>query len=145
MVTVTESIILQRPPNEVFDIVADPHRQLEWDSGTLQSVEILTPGPLAQGARVQAQMRGLGSVEYEFAEYEPGQRFAHRGTNRLGEVYHRFEFEAVAEGTRLTQTSTLTPKGIGHLLAPFMRGMLRNRLRTMNQEIDGYLRTHEGE
>lgn len=142
MIRVTDSILLHHSPSDVFDIVADPYHQLQWDAATLQSVEQLTPGPLAQGARYRAKFRGLGSAEYEFAEYEPGRRFAHRGTNLFGSIYHLFEFELVPEGTRLTQTSTLTPRGIGRIIAPFLRGQLRNRLRTMNVEISEYLRTH---
>ena len=50
MIEVSESVVIAREPADVFDIAADPERQLEWDAQTL-SVEKLTPGPLGRGAR----------------------------------------------------------------------------------------------
>lgn len=139
MIEVSDSIILHRSVADVFAVVADPEHQLEWDSETLKRVEKLTRGPLERGARYRGEFSGLGVVEYEFAEYVPPRRFAHRTSMRMGEINHTFAFETVPEGTQLTQTSTLKPRGLWKLIAPFLRGMLRNRLRTMNTEIQSYL------
>jgi hypothetical protein len=139
MLQVSESVIIARAPQEIFDIAADPHAQLKWDPATLQHVEQLTPGSLAQGARYRGRFKGFGVVEYEFVEYESGKRFAHHALMTIGDMQHRFEFEAVPEGTRLTQTLLVEPKGIGKLLALIMPMMLRRRLRTINTEIRGYV------
>lgn len=58
---------------------------------------------------------------------------------KIGDMQHIFEFEAVPEGTRLTQTLLVEPKRIGKLLAPIMPMMLRRRLRTINTELKGYV------
>ncbi len=139
MLRISESVIIARAPQEIFDIAADPQVQLKWDSATLKQVEKLTPGPLAQGARYRGQFTGFGVVEYEFGEYESGKRFAHHAVMKIGDMQHIFEFEAVPEGTRLTQTLLVEPKGIGKLLAPIMPMMLRRRLRTINTELKGYV------
>jgi hypothetical protein len=139
MLRVSESVIITHAPLEIFDIAADPHAQLKWDPATLKHVEKLTPGPLAQGARYRGQFKGFGVVEYEFVEYQSGKRFAHHAVMNIGDMQHIFEFEAVPEGTRLTQTLLVEPKGIGKLLAPLMSMMLRRRIRTINTEIGGYV------
>ena len=139
MVRVSESVIIARAPQEIFDIAADPHEQLKWDPETLKQVKKLTPGPLAQGARYRGEFKGFGIVEYDFVTYEPGMRFAHHAMMNMGDMQHIFEFEAVPEGTRLIQTLLVEPKGIGKLLAPIMPMMLRRRLRTINAEIRGYV------
>jgi hypothetical protein len=139
MLRVSESTTIARVPQEIFDIAADPHTQLKWDPATLKQVEKLSPGPLAQGARYRGEFKGFGIVEYEFAVYEPGKRFAHHAMMKIGDMQHIFEFEAVPEGTRLTQTLLVEPKGIGKLLAPIMPMMLRGRLRTINAEISAYV------
>ena len=139
MLRVSETTTIARAPQEIFDIAADPHTQLKWDPATLKHVEKLSSGPLAQGARYRGEFKGFGIVEYEFAVYEPGKRFAHHAVMNIGEMQHIFEFEAVPEGTRLTQTLLVEPKGIGKLLAPIMPMMLRRRLRTINAEIRGYV------
>jgi hypothetical protein len=139
MLQVSESVIIAHAPEEIFDIVADPHEQLKWDPATLKNVEKLTPGPLAQGARYRGEFKGFGIVEYEFVMYEPAKRFAHHAMMNIGDMQHIFEFEAVPEGTRLTQSLLVEPKGMGRLLALIMPVMLRRRLRTINTEISGYM------
>jgi len=139
MVRVSESVIIARAPEEIFDIAADPHEQLKWDPETLKQVKKLTPGPLAQGARYRGEFKGFGVVEYEFVTYEPGVRFAHHAAMNIGDMQHIFEFEAVPNGTRLTQTLLVEPKGMGKLLALIMPVMFKRRLRTINMELTGYM------
>ena len=138
MIEVSESVLIAREPADVFDLAADPERQLEWDAQTL-SVEKLTPGPLGHGARYRCKFKGLGVVEYEFPEFDRPVRFAHRGLTKVGEMYHTFEFEPVPEGTRLTQAVRAEPRGIGRLLRPAMPAMLRKLVRTINAELKTHL------
>ena len=138
MIEVSDSIVIAREPADVFDVAADPERQLEWDAQTL-SVEKLTPGPLAQGARYRVKVKGFGVVEYEFPVFDRPLRFAHRGPVKVGEMYHTFEFEPVPEGTRLSQAIQAEPRGIGRLLRPVMGPMLRKLVRTINAELKEHL------
>jgi hypothetical protein len=133
------STIIRRPLPLVFTTAADPELQLKWDLETLKRVEKLTPGPLNRGSRYRGEFKGMGTVEYEFADYEPNRRFSHHTVMPIGDLFHLFEFEAVPEGTRLTQSMRLEPKGIGKLIAPLMRGMLRKRLSTVSAELESYL------
>lgn len=134
----SESIVIAREPADVFEIAADPERQLEWDAQTL-TVEKLTPGPLGRGARYRVKFKGLGVVEYEFPEFDRPVGFAHRGLVKVGEMYHAFEFESVPEGTLLTQAIRMEPRGIGRPLRPIMAPMLRKLLRTINAELKEHL------
>ena len=138
MVEVSESIVIAREPTDVFDIAADPERQLEWDPQTL-SVEKLTPGPLGRGARYRVRLKGLGVVEYDFPVFDRPVRFAHRGLVKVGEMYHAFEFEPVPDGTRLTQAIRAEPRGIGKVLRPVMAPMLRKLARTIGAELKEHL------
>ena len=136
---VSESAVIDHPPAEVFEVAADPYEQLRWDPGTLKSVEKLTPGPLGRGSRYRGEFKGFGTVEYEYDEFEPGRRFAHRTTMKLGDVLHTFEFEEVPEGTRLRQSIVAEPRGMGKLMAPIMKVMLGRRLRMIDSELRQYL------
>jgi hypothetical protein len=139
MFRVSESAIIERPPPEVFEVAADPYEQLKWDPGTLKSVEKLTPGPLGRGARYRGNFKGFGTVEYEYDEFESGRRFTHHTVMRMGDVRHIFEFEAVPEGMRLTQSIVAEPKGVGRLMAPIMKAMMRRRLGVISSEIRKYV------
>ncbi len=139
MIEVSDSVVIARDPADVFDVAADPKRQLEWDAQTLKRVEKLTPGPLGPGARYRGTFKGFGVIEYEFPEFDRPVRFSHRALVKVGEMYHTFEFEPVSEGTRLTQAIRAEPRGIGRLLRPLMPAMLRKRVRTINVELKQHL------
>ena len=140
MYRIVESAIIERPVSEVFAIVADPDKQLAWDTGGLRRVEKLRPGPLERGARYRGDFKGFGVVEYEFVEYEPDLRFAHRARMPMGEMRHLFTFESVPEGTRMTQEGTLTPNLAGRPMWPLMmRRMLGNRFRDISTRIQQHL------
>jgi len=138
MIEVSDSVVISREQADVFDVAADPERQLEWDAQTLSVVK-LTPGALGRGARYRVTVKRLGVIEYEFPEFDRPVRFAHQALVKLGEMYHAFEFEPVAGGTRLTQTIRLEPQGIGRVLRPLMPQMLRKLVRTLNVELKQHL------
>lgn len=142
MFTLSESYIIKRPPTEVFDTAADPLTQLKWDPGTLQSVEKLTPEPLGRGSRYRGNFKGMGTVEYEFEEFEPGKRFSHHTIMPMAEIRHIFEFEAVAEGTRFTQSMKVEPKGLFKLITPMMKRMMNKRMQVIITELNDYLSAH---
>jgi hypothetical protein len=139
MFQITESILIEQTPEELFPIVADPFTQLKWDGETLKEVEKLTPGPLGKGTRYRGKFKGLGTLEYEFAEFESGRRFAHLSKLPFGLGRHIFEFEPVPDGTRLTQSMIVDPTLMGRILSPIARVMMRNRLRLINSEIRQYV------
>jgi hypothetical protein len=139
MLNISETTTFRHTPAEVFEAAADPNKQLEWDQGSLKRVEKLGPGPLGTGARYRGDFKGFGVMEYDYPEFEPGRRFVHRSMVPMGEMRHTFEFEAVPEGTRLTQTIVMLPTVLGRLMAPFMRGMLRKRLVEVGTKLHQYL------
>ena len=139
MIRISESAVIRRPVEEVFDAAADPQTQLEWDPGTLRSVEKLTPGPLGQGSRYRGDFKGSGVVEYEYVEFDRPRRFAHRADVKIGRIRHVFTFEPVAEGTRLTQEAHLRRNFLGRLMGPLATNIVRKRLRTIGSELDTYL------
>jgi Polyketide cyclase / dehydrase and lipid transport len=139
MPSIAETAFIAQPTISVFNAAVDPHLQLTWDAPTLRTVEKLTPGPLARGARYRGDFKGFGRVTYEFAEFEPGRCFQHVARIPMGEMRHRFTFEAAAGGTQLTQQGELRPNIVGRLFAPLVMNMLRKRFRTIAQELDAYL------
>lgn len=144
MITVTDSLLVDASPSRVFDLVADPQHQLAWDAGSLKHVEALDSGPLRKGARYRGTFDGIGEVDYEYAEYVPGERFAHHSRLPVGEVYHTFVFEPTSNGTRLVHTSRLEPVGLWKLASPLLRRMFSRRLRAMSASIGAYVNAKLG-
>src|SRR5438552_3331085 len=118
MLKVVESAVIERPVAEVFETVSDPETQLKWDPDTLKCVEKLSPGPLGQGSRYRGDFKGMGTVEYDFAEFESGRKFVHHSRMRMGEMRHIFTFEPVPGGTKMTQEGVLEPNLLGRIMSP---------------------------
>ena len=136
---VTTTDIIPAPPDAAFDAASDPRAQLQWDAGNLLEVQPVTGGPLAQGSRYRGKFKGMGTVEYEYAEFERPHHFTHRTRVPFGMMSHRLTFEAAPGGTRLTQEGWLEPNMIGMLMSPVVGRMLRGRFPTVARELRDYL------
>jgi uncharacterized protein YndB with AHSA1/START domain len=134
-----ETGTIPRPLEEVFDAAADPFQQLQWDAKLLKSVQPVGSGPLAKGARYRGRFKGMGTVEYEYADYDPPHRFAHRSALPMGEMLHTLEFEPVDGGTRLTQRISMRPTFLGRVMGPVMRPRMRRRMRDLPLQLTEYL------
>ena len=144
IVRIETKALLDHPPAAVFATAADPLTQLRWDPVTLRGVEKINDGPLGLGARYRGAFKWLGSIDYEFVEYEPDRRFAHLARLPMGTLRHTFSFELAERGTEMTQTGELRPNLIGRIGRRIMARALRHRFETIAVEIDRYLSSREG-
>ncbi len=101
--TVSRSTVVPFPPSAVFALLADPRRHADVDgSGTVRG-RLRGPDRLAPGSRFGMRMRLVVpyAITNTVVEFEEGRRIAWR---HLGRHIWRWELEAVAEGTRVTET-----------------------------------------
>jgi uncharacterized protein YndB with AHSA1/START domain len=101
--TVSASTVVAAPPEEVFAVLANPHRHNEFDgSGTVQRA-VSGPQRLALGDRFGMNMKA--GVPYRVTnrvvEFEPDRRIAWR---HLAPAVWRYEVEPVPGGTRIQET-----------------------------------------
>jgi hypothetical protein len=141
MIKASESIIIFRPREIVFNTAADPWQQLIWDKKHFTKLEALTPGPIGLGSKYKCMIPWMGTMWYEFVEYEPTTYFAHRSKMLLSYGYHRLEFIELPEGTQFIQTMQVRPRGIGFLLYPFLKGLLKKSMRSVSTGLKSYLET----
>ena len=106
--SVSRSVVVAAPAEEVFALLADPRRHAEVDgSGTVKSA-LSAPDRLGLGARFGMRMR-LGVpyvIRNEVVEFEEGRRI---GWRHLGHHVWRYELEPVDGGTRVTETFDWAP------------------------------------
>ncbi|MGH9883946.1 MAG: SRPBCC family protein [bacterium] len=138
--TVTSSIVIDGPPGDVFAALADPAVQITYDRETYIATEQLTPGPIGKGTRFRGTFKGMGTVEYEYDEFEPGRLIQHHFVMSVGDTHHRFEFSPESGGTRLTQTIDTEPSLFGRVVWPLLlERKLRARMRTLNTLVRTYV------
>ncbi len=103
MTVLSESIAIARPPEALFDYVADFRHTVEWDS-TAQAARKLTAGPVAEGTRFMVNCAlPLGSldIEYQITRLNPPHCVELQGKSRWFDITDRIELHHTALGTQL--------------------------------------------
>ena len=122
----SDSVVIDRPPQEVFAYVSDLQNLPEWGalSGEMRKE---TEGPPEVGARYTADLTFLGRrlvISYEVSAYEPPRLFAFR--NLDGPLYdeYTYTFEAAeGGGTRFSMAIEMQPGGFYRLIGPLLEKM----------------------
>lgn len=125
------SVTIQRPIEEVFAFVSNVGNWSQWVSGTSEARQT-SPGPIQVGTTFTQVSNFLGrrfEINATVTEYEPNRRFALASDGKPVPFGNQIIFEAVREGTRMTDvlSSTGDVSGLFKLAAPVMEGMLRNQ------------------
>jgi uncharacterized protein YndB with AHSA1/START domain len=114
------TLAIDRPPEEVFELLSDIERLPEWQSSAL---EAHTEGPLAEGSRISEKRRLLGrevATELEVLAYVPPRRLTLRSLG--GPVKFNIDHELVHQdgSTRLTFVAEAEPAGFLKLAGPML-------------------------
>jgi uncharacterized protein YndB with AHSA1/START domain len=113
-------IVVARPPEIVFDAVADERREPEYNPDML-TVEKVTPGPIDVGTRFRAVHTGLRrpvAMDTVLTRYERPTRLSLASTMGWSDVEGTVTFEAVPGGTRMRWSWQVRTKGAYRLLGP---------------------------
>lgn len=114
MPRVEVSEMINRPVEDVWEYVANPHNQVQWQSSA-RDREVITDGPLGKGTRIRGVDQFLGrkieSVD-EITEWEPNRRLSLRSVEAPFPNEAHISLEPVEGGTRLT-LEAIAEKGLG--------------------------------
>jgi hypothetical protein len=130
VVTVTESILVARTPEAVFDYTQDYGRRTEWDRGIVDATLV---GTEPRAARVR--VRGLGRMAVVYRLDRRPERTSAAFTDVesawISGGGGSWQYEPVDGGTRWQQTNSLELKGglLGRLVAPMIERSLRRSTR----------------
>jgi uncharacterized membrane protein len=108
------SVVIARPPEEVFGYMDDVSRESEWQPN-LKSAKQDPPGPTALGTKKRYESRFMGRDlcnTYVVVEWEPGRRVVYE-TEKGSSIEARSEirYEPEGQGTRVTMFIEGKPKG----------------------------------
>lgn len=128
MVQISGSIVIARPPEAVFDVVADQRNEPSFNPRMLRA-EKVTDGPIGPGTRFTATVRSGGrtaDMVVEYTSFDRPRELASVSTMTSAQVVGRLCLEPVPEGTRLWWSWDLRPVGRVRLLRPVLH-LLGNR------------------
>lgn len=101
MIEIEDSVMIRRPPGEVFPLAADPRNMPLWNPAVLASELRGTLGP---GATVVQEIDVVGrrfETVFELSLYEPANRVTYTSTAGPVAVEGTMRFRPEAGGTRV--------------------------------------------
>jgi uncharacterized membrane protein len=145
MIKNENSIVIDRPIEEVFAYVGDLENGLQWQSNLLD-VRRTTEGPLGIGTQYTSVRKLMGRKmqdTVEFVAYEPNKGLTFRSTSRSMPMETSQRFESTAEGTRVTTVIELHPGGFMGLAEPLLAANLRRWMETHFGDLKDLLERQE--
>jgi hypothetical protein len=140
MLRFESEIVVRRPLSEVFAFVADLSNTPLWQQGVVKST-VVTDGPLRIGSAFEEDVKvGWFHVQTRcvVTELETDRRMVFRASSSPLSYQAEFEFEPVADGTRLHIHGTGKMNGLWRLLEPVLQS---DATRTVKDEV-GRIKTH---
>ena len=126
MFTVEQSVIINRPIEDVFAYVTTPRNIPKWRPDVLEIHG--ANGSVAVGARFEELVNFMGHKTFtmQVIEYQPNQREVIRAVAGPNvRPTQTFQFEATASGTRLSVSAQVRTSGLFRLMEPMMPTMFR--------------------
>jgi hypothetical protein len=122
MVRIAGEIIIDRPVEEVFDVVADARNEPRYNPLVRNAVQT-TPGGIGRGTRFREETIMLGRPVATFIEhtnYERPRRLVSAIHMATMDVRGNLTFDPVPGGTRMRWAWDLKPRGVFRLLTPLI-------------------------
>jgi uncharacterized protein YndB with AHSA1/START domain len=135
------SVVIGRPPADVFAFLADGETGGRWRSGVL---DVRHRSGSGVGAVYEQGVKGpFGRrvpADYEITEYEPDRRLGFRAIAGPVRPEGSYVLEPVDGGTRVTFSLAFAPRGAARLMSPMVAKTMRaevaqlDRLRSVLEE-----------
>jgi uncharacterized protein YndB with AHSA1/START domain len=129
MPSATHETVIARPPEAVFDYLANAENDPAWRPGVLEIERVSGDGV---GARYRQVVSGPGGrridADIEITAYEPSVRLAFRTVTGPVRPAGEYELEPVDGGTRVRMTLTAQLSGLKKAMAPIVA-------KTMTREV----------
>jgi hypothetical protein len=133
---ISVSVIIYRPPSDVFGSLIDLSRWPQWGGGNLASMEQVSKGALRVGSQIRQVNktgRKLTEILLQVTHFVPDQTFAIDRPN----LRSAFTVEPVETGTRLNALFEVEAAGITALMYRlFLRQFVKNDLRKFKRMVE---------
>ena len=143
MIHWSSSIVIQQPPEAVFEFLANIQDIQQAEDSPVISLDLVTDGPPRQGSRYREVVRIMPFVEMEITSVITLYEFPHllelTWTGPAMSGTDIYKLDAFQDGTALTHTKLTVFSGIFRFLEPVMRLPLIPRLEKRLVAIKGLL------
>ena len=127
MIKMEQSIIINRPVEEVWKFMSNIENATKWDRGVLEARQT-SEGTIGVGSTLQTRRQMLGRQrigKLRVSEYVPNRIIALQASlGQIAAAQIRYSFEPVDGGTRMMGTSEVELHGAWRLITPILNLML---------------------
>jgi carbon monoxide dehydrogenase subunit G len=125
------SVVITRPPDEVFAFVEDARNRPRWDD-SVESEELTSPEPIGVGTTVHTRLRPSMGRSYEYTwevtEHDPPDRMTIQSTSGPFPTTLAYQLEGHPGATRVDFAVTGRPTGVLRLLQPLIARTIQKNL-----------------
>jgi uncharacterized protein YndB with AHSA1/START domain len=128
MLKVEHSVVVHRPPDDVFVYLTEPANLPEWQVGVL---EARSNGPLEAGATLTELRKFLGirlETTLEVTEHEPSKRFSLRAVSGPVPIEVKHRLTPTNGGTRIDVVLEGEPRGFFTVAEPIVERAVRREV-----------------
>ena len=137
------SQVIDRPPTEVFAVIADVANLARWNP-TIKSARKISDGPSGEGTQFEMEVDGFGAVPQTLEEFQAASRARYVPHFKVMSGGHRFMLTAIDGGkTRVDHELEMTPKGIYVLMTPFMGMMGKKNLKRTADALKSFVEAQD--
>jgi uncharacterized protein YndB with AHSA1/START domain len=144
MATISTSITIQRPAEDVFAFVTDARNNPLWQTSSgLRATRQEPDGPVGVGTRITETWHFMGRDSESISEvttYEPNRVYTRTTLGDGGPITRGdYIFETVAEGTRWTSTVEIEARGLFAIAEPLLASTMKKGFETNMAEAKALL------
>jgi uncharacterized protein YndB with AHSA1/START domain len=147
MARIKGEVFIARPPEVVFDVVADERNEPRYNPKMI-SARLVSDPPVARGARFAAMMRTRRrtfDMSTEITEFERPTRLGSISTLGGMRTAGAVTFEPEDTGTRMSWSWTIELDGLLKFTAPLVAWMGRRQERAIYTSLKTLLESSEGQ
>ena len=113
------SVEVNRPPESVFDYLADMRNEPKWLPGA-SDVRLTSDGEVGPNSTFEGTYARAGAVRCRIKEHDRPHRLAIHGDGKGIAFVDTIVLTSTGAGTRVDAVMQTTPKGLFKLVAPMM-------------------------
>jgi hypothetical protein len=117
---------IDRPPEAVFDRMADARNEPSWNS-QVSSSELVSGEPIEQGTRFLTHNRGQ-PYDAAITTYRRPEQVVFEVTGKRLDITASFTIRRVGEGSHVVSEFDFRPKAVMKAMFPAMKGAIRKDL-----------------